>query len=324
MRVTVVIPNYNGERLLGPCLDSLAAQTRPAERVVVVDNGSSDRSLDLVRAHPLRPESIALGANRGFAAAANAGIRAADGEVIVLLNNDAVADPRWLAAGLDALARHPAAGFVASLVLDLADRDRVDSAGDLYPPDGRPRPRGRGERAADFTAPMEAISAGAAAAFYRRELLERTGGFEESFFAYLEDVDLGLRARALGYRCRFEPAAVVYHQGAGTTLADRPGRRPMDSSTRVFLIASNRVRLLARTWPRRQLLRRLPALALGLGRGAAYHLLRSGQAGPFFAGLRAGLARLPEDRRVQAALFSPRAFAALLPLMLEGARPWRD
>lgn len=325
MRVAVVIPNYNGEHLLGPCLDSLAAQTAPAARVVVADNGSSDASVALAQTHPVKPLVIRLGANLGFARAANAGAAAApDCDLLALLNNDAVAAPGWLAAGLDALAQHPVAASVASLVLSAADRGVVDSAGDFLGRDFRPAQRGRGRPAAEVSTPVEVLSACACAAFYRREAFDRAGGFAESFFAYLEDVDLGLRLRAAGGRCLFWPAAVVTHLGAATDLGDRPGRNPTDSSDRVFAIARNRVRLILRTLPGGKLIAHSPWVLAGLARGAGYHLFRSGQAGPFLRGLSAGWARAGEDRALAAQHFGGGGFEAIAAWIGTEARPWSD
>ena len=326
MQVTVIIPNYNGERWLTPCLDSLAAQTRPARRVVVVDNGSRDRSREIILNHPLTPALIALDHNTGFAHAVNLGLAAAETEVIALLNADAEADPRWIEAGLTALLENPDADMAASLMLSARERDRVDSAGDLLPRDGRPRGRGRDQRAAEFTEAAEVLSVCAGAAFYRRRLFESVGGFEESFVAYLEDLDFCLRARRRGRICLFAPGAVVYHQGAGADLHDRPGKRAYDSSQRVEWIARNRVRLLARNLPWRALALWSPRLAIGLARSALYHLLSSRQFAAFRRGLGQGIRCLPEDRKFFQEDWFPRGrpeiLSGLMELVREGARPW--
>lgn len=297
MRISVIIPNFNGREFLGACLDSLLRQTRPAERVMVVDNGSSDGSRELAERHPLRPELIALHKNLGFAAAVNRGIEAADSEAIALLNNDAVCDRRWLEKGLAAMSRHPGVSSFASLVLQYHDRDLVDSAGDFFPPEGRPAHRGQGEKAASYQEPALVLSAPAAAAFYRRALFEQVGAFEEGFFAYLEDVDLGIRAQCRGRACLVVPEAVVYHLGAATALSDRAGKKSVDSSERVFLIARNRVRVLARSFPRPWLIRLSPWLALGFLKSAAYHLAVSRQGTAFLRGLGRGIGGFANDRR---------------------------
>lgn len=294
--ISIIIPNYNGERFLGPCLDSLASQTRPPDKVIVVDNGSRDRSLEIARGHRLAPDVIELERNFGFAFAANQGIEAVDSEMVALLNNDAVADPRWIESGLHAAKTYPEVDFFASLMLQLNDRDRVDSAGDMYICDGRPVSRGRGEPASGYNRPALVMSACAGAAFFRRVVFEELGGFEESFFAYLEDIDLGLRARARGHLCLYVPEAVVYHLGAGTRLDDRRGKKPVDSADRVYWIACNRLRVIARNWPLAYVIQWLPGLVFGLARSAAYHICVSGQGMAFFKGLAAGARLIPKDR----------------------------
>ncbi len=330
MRLTVIIPNFNGEKYLGVCLDSLSRQTSRPDAVVVVDNGSSDGSVRLARSHRVRPDLIELETNLGFAFAANRGIGLAlekwgPGSAVALLNNDASADPRWLESGRDALARYPSVSMFACLMLDYFERDLVDSAGDLYPPDGRPASRGRGRRASGFAETAEVISPCGGACFFRSSLFEEVGDFEESFFAYLEDVDLGLRARALGHKCLFLPGAVVYHVGAATELSDKPGPKPVDSALRVRRIAANRVRLVSRNWPGERIKRWSPFLLKGLARGAAYHLFRSGQGAAFMKGLGEGLGLVRKDRDFYgAARASGRAETdrEVERLMIVGARPW--
>jgi GT2 family glycosyltransferase len=322
--ITVVIPNFNGAALLPACLDSLLRQRRPPAAVVVVDNGSRDPSRDLALRHPLRPTLIAFPENRGFAAAVNAGIRAAETPAVALLNNDALADPRWIEAGARGMDRFPEADFFASLILRRQARDRVDSAGDAYPHDGRPRPLGRDDRAAGYDRVQEVFSASAGAAFFRRRLFDRVGWFDESFFAYLEDVDFGFRARLLGHRCLLLPEAVVFHQGAATPLADRPGTRSEESSRRVRWIARNKVFVLAQNLPGRWLVTWSPSVGFGLARSAGYHLLRSGQFASFLAGTLEGLARLPGRWSRRRSLQKQRQvrLADLAELMRLGARPW--
>ncbi|MFO8058274.1 MAG: glycosyltransferase family 2 protein, partial [bacterium] len=250
MRIEVIIPNYNGEDLLPDCLDSLYRQTRPPERVTVVDNGSTDRSGQIIRDHPMRSRLLPLPENRGFAAAVNLGIKESDADVVALLNNDMVCDPRWIEFGEKALQDKPQASMAASLILKSTDRDLADSAGDTYPPQARPAHIAHGKRAAAFEHDcLEVLSPCAGAAFYRKTMFDDTGCFEESFFAYLEDVDLGLRARSKGHLCLLTPRAVTYHAGPATLLADKSSKKPVDSSFRVRWIAENRVRVMARNLP---------------------------------------------------------------------------
>lgn len=327
MRVSVIIPNYNGENFLGACLDSLLGQTRRPERVIVVDNGSSDGSREVAARHPLAVEVLALDRNRGFAVGAQRGIQAAaDCEVVALLNNDAVADPRWLEAGLKAMAERLEVSIFTSLLLQSHHRDLVDNAGNLYPRDGRPLARGQGQRASGFGERAEVIGPCGGGAFFRFEVFKKiVGAFREDFVSYLEDVELGLRARRHGENCLFIPEAVVYHVGAGTALHDRPGQKPVDSSSRVFLIARNRVRLVALHWPLGQVLAWSPWLIFGLIRSALYHVFVSGQGRSFFQGLQDGARRFPADRREYHLMnqsWPASDFHELAEMMLKGARPW--
>lgn len=318
----MIIPNFNGEALLGACLASLLAQSRRPDQVIVVDNGSADRSRRIIEAHPLKPELVVLEKNYGFAAAMNRGIERAQTEAVALLNNDAVADADWIKAGLEAMERWPKVSMFASLMLDFQERTRLDSAGDIYGRDGRPRPRGRGEEMDGFQESVEVFSACAGAGFFRKALLEELGGFEESFFAYLEDIDLGFRARARGHTCLFVPEARVYHLGAATDLQDRKGPKPVDSSERVFLIAKNRVRVIARNWPTALLWRFSFRLMLGFIRSASYHLLVSRQAVPFFKGLLEGARLFGKDRASVSLQESSPEYARVARLMREGWLEW--
>lgn len=322
-RVCVIVPNFNGARQLPACLDALARQTRLPDEVIVVDNGSRDGSAEMARSHLIAPSIITLAENMGFAAAANAGIRAADATYVAFLNNDAVAEPRWLEEAIKALAVHQDLSGVASLMLQLGRRDLADNAGDSLGPDGRPVPRGRDRRASGHGAPVLVPSVCGGAAVFRRRVFDEMGLFEESFFAYLEDLDFGLRCCLAGHDFLFCPASVVFHQGAGTDLGDKPGKKPMDSARRVFLIGRNRVRLLARNLPARTLAARAPMFLYGLAKGFGHHLLRSGQYRAFLAGLREGFASWSEDRKHFYTQVAPHIVPGRLPMIFKESRPWR-
>ena len=227
-QASVIIPSWNGRELLEECLRSLARQTFRDFEIIVVDNGSADDTVAWLAAEHPSVRLVAFSENRGFAAAANGGIRAARGRTIVLLNNDTETHPEWLAALVRAAAEHPEAGFFASRVLNYYERSMIDSAGDMLGPlayqIGHGQPDGPG-----FDAPRPVLSACAAAAAYRREMLDDIGLFDESFVSYLEDVDLGLRAQYAGYSCLYVPDAVVYHMVSATA------RRIADTKLRLLL-----------------------------------------------------------------------------------------
>jgi hypothetical protein len=214
-RASVVIPNWNGAALLADCLASLRAQTFTDFETIVVDNGSTDLSLALLAAEFPEVRVVALASNEGFARATNAGLRAARGAVLVCLNNDVRCEPGWLAALIAALEAHPEAGAVASKMLDARRPGVIDSAGDAMALVAWNVGRGAPDGPA-FATGREILTACAGAAAYRRALIEAVGDFDEAYFAWFEDVDLGLRAQLAGFRCWYEPGAVVHHLGSAT------------------------------------------------------------------------------------------------------------
>jgi GT2 family glycosyltransferase len=219
-RVAVIIVNWNAGALLGACLRALAAQTERDFRAVVVDNASTDGSPDAVATlGDPRFELLALASNTGFAHANNAGAaHTAPTEFIALLNPDAVPEPDWLAALLRAAEAAPDAGAFGSHLIDLADRAVSDGTGDCYHWSGRAFRRDHGVAVAQSRrAAGDIFSPCAAAALYRRAAWDRVGGFDEDFFCYLEDVDLGFRLRLAGWRCVHVPQSLCYHAGSALT-----------------------------------------------------------------------------------------------------------
>ncbi|MFL5886598.1 MAG: glycosyltransferase family 2 protein, partial [Thermoleophilaceae bacterium] len=204
MSAAAVIPNWNGRAWLPRCLASLAAQTRPFAEVVVVDNGSTDGSLDYLAAEQPDVRVIALGENTGFARAANRGIEAVQADAVALINTDVELEPDWHERMLAALEAGESVASVACKMVDLHDPGAIYDAGDFLRRDGVAEQRGRFERddGVRFDTPCEAFSACAGAALYRRRAVLDAGGFDERYFAYLEDVELGLRLRLAGYTCR--------------------------------------------------------------------------------------------------------------------------
>ena len=283
----VVIPNWNGAAILGACLDSIAAQTLAPSETIVVDNGSTDGSLELLAAREPPVEVIEMGRNAGFAVACNRGIEAARSEFVALVNTDVVLEPDWLERMMAALAEHAEAASVASKMVDLADRSIIWDAGDFLRRDGAAEQRGRGEPdRGEFDAPGEALSACAGAALYRRAPVLELGGFDERFFAYLEDVDLGLRLRLAGWSCRYEPAVAAHAGGATSAKLSRPIEG---------WVARNTVLLLLKAFP----LRWAPYV-LYRQLGWAWHALREGHLRPHLAGLVAAVPLVPamlRDRR---------------------------
>lgn len=216
--VSVVIPNWNGAAHLRRCLDGLAAQTRRAERVVVVDNGSTDESLEMMATDYPWVEVIALPVNTGFAPAVNVGIRAVDTDLIGLLNNDAVPNRDWLATLLEAeQVAGPEVGFLTSKIVT-ADGRFIDSAGDFLDDAGIAHQRGNGEPdTGQYDGQARAFSACGCATIYRREMFADVGLFDDDFFAYYEDVDLCLRATLRSWQGQYIGSAVVQHAVSATS-----------------------------------------------------------------------------------------------------------
>jgi GT2 family glycosyltransferase len=217
-RCTVVIPNVNGEEFLPRCLNALSSQSIQDFDVIIVDDGSTDGSVGLVHESFPAVRVIELGANHGFARAMNVGIEAATGQYVVLLNNDTEAAPDWLAELVACMERHPGAAGAASKTVLMGDRRLIDGAGDMMDWSFRPLPRGHTEPDSErYGAEIQVFSASGAASIWRKDALCDIGLFDEDFFMYYEDVDLGFRARLLGYECWYAPRSVALHtRGAST------------------------------------------------------------------------------------------------------------
>ena len=210
--ITVIIVNLNGERYLGDCLTSLASQTFMDFEVIVVDNGSTDGSLDLIGKHFSWVRVLRQKENTGFAKGNNIGFAASSSRYMVTLNNDTIADSCWLKALYEAAEADASVGMVASKILLGGEGKEIDSAGMLIYPDGMSRQRGRGEKdAGQFDGIGEVLFPSACAALYRSDMLKDIGCFDEDFFSYCEDADLGLRARLAGWKAVFAPQAMVRH-----------------------------------------------------------------------------------------------------------------
>jgi hypothetical protein len=190
--------------------------------------------------------------NRGFCRAANAGLRAAKGDLLALLNNDTEADPDWLAELVAALEAYPDIGFCASKMLFYDRRDRVNSAGLFMRVDGVGRDIGYGQPDGPEFATMRAVfGASGGAAIYRRAMLNDIGLFDEDLVAYAEDLDLSFRAQLRGYRCLYVPAAVVYHRGSITYQRESPAAVYYGSRNMLTVILKNMpTALLRRYWLR--------------------------------------------------------------------------
>jgi GT2 family glycosyltransferase len=214
--ISVVIPTWNGIRHLPVCLNALRRQALPPYEIILVDNASTDETTALVARDFPEVHLIRLPENRRFAGACNAGIRAAHGEFVALLNNDTEANENWLSNVAATFRAHPEAGFLASKLRLFDQREKLHSAGDFYSVRGVPGNRGvwqvdRGQFDTDYV-----FGACGAASVYRRAMLDQVGLLDETFEFSCEDVDLSWRAQLAGYSCAFARDAIVYHKLSAT------------------------------------------------------------------------------------------------------------
>ncbi len=271
-QVQVIIVNWNGRAFLENCLQSLRRQSYRNFSVVLVDNGSTDGSAEFVSVRFPEVRLIALTENRGFSVANNCALRELTSPYAALLNNDATADPGWLAALVQALEETEDAGFAASRMLCEDRPNTIDRCGDGYTLAGAALLRGRGDPAARHGNRAWVFGACAGAALYRTAMLRDIGLFDEDFFLLYEDVDLSFRAQLRGYKCLYVPEAVVYHRGSASIAHD--------SAVSVYYGHRNLEWVYVQNMPSRLLFRTIvPHLfynlaALGLftlrGRGADY------------------------------------------------------
>lgn len=237
MKLSIIIPNYNGLRFLRDCIPSLLAQTFTDFEILIVDNGSVDGSIDFIRKNYPRIRLLLLSKNIGFSAAVNIGIRSSKSPYIMLLNNDTTLAPDCVAQLLSCMEDRPNIFSVGARILTAGKPHLADTCGDYYSMMGYAFCRGQGlPLSAAPTHVYPVFTNCACAALYRRSLLHRTGLFDEHFFAYLEDVDLGFRARRIGLTNLHCPGARVYHVGSGTTRAKYTAFKVYHSAMNNFLL----------------------------------------------------------------------------------------
>jgi len=304
-QVSVVVVNWNRRELLRACLRSLQRQSFADFEVIVVDNGSSDGSADMVEQEfagggDARFRVIRNRDNLGFCAANNQGIAASRSPLVALLNNDAEADPEWLEEMVKLSMLHPEAGMIACKILTYEDPRRIDKVGHLIYPDGQNRGRGAGEwDMGQYDVVEEVAWPDGCACMFRREALEECGGFDEDFYMFGDDAELGLRLRIAGWKCLYVPTAVVKHH--------RGGSAALGSTYRLYMIERNRVLLALKLFPWRLLVWNIPYYFLRLLAGVKAAAVGRGeiQRYPGVTGkLRAAVAMVKGD--LAALLVAPR------------------
>ena len=255
-KVTIVIPNYNGLKFMEPCMAALDKQLCRDFDILVVDNGSTDGSVEWLKEHEI--PSIFLEKNTGFSGAVNVGIKASKTPYVILLNNDTEPDCHYIGEMIKAIERSPEIFSVSSKMIQLYDHSKMDDAGDMYTLLGWAFQRGVGRPSTGYNRSCSVFSACAGAAIYRREVFETIGYFDEMHFAYLEDLDIGYRARIYGYENRYEPTASVLHYGSAST-----GSRY--NSRKTELSSSNNIYVIGKNMPLLQWILNLPFFLLGFG-----------------------------------------------------------
>ncbi|HOW42476.1 MAG TPA: glycosyltransferase family 2 protein [Candidatus Omnitrophota bacterium] len=241
--VSVVVLNLNGCELLKVCLAALVSQTYQPVEIIVVDNGSQDDSVDVLKKEYPQIRIIENKRNLGYAPAANIGIKQARGEYIAVLNNDTRCDLDWLQKLMDIMATDERIGSCSSKQMNFFQPEIIDSAGIQLHRGGFPLNRGRGQKdTGQFSTVEPVLGAAGASALYRRRMLEEAGLFDEVFFAYNEEFDLALRQLLCGWKCMFVPDATVYHMSGAT-------RAKKDQRFLVYYMERNRIFTLIKDFP---------------------------------------------------------------------------
>ena len=288
--VSVIIPNFNGMAYLDGVLSGLECQTVRNFEVILVDNGSSDGSCAFVASSYPWVHMIELPENFGFCKAVNEGIKASRAPYVLLLNNDIEVTPDFIEEMLAAIRRHKKAFSCAARMIQFHDRDRLDDAGNYYCALGWAYARGKGKDIHTYEKEEKIFASCAGAAIYRRKIFEKIGYFDEEHFAYLEDMDVGYRARINGYENWYAPKAMVYHVGSGTS-----GSRYNHFKTRYS--SRNNVYLIYKNMPLLQIILNLPFLIVGFGTKLLFFTLK-GFGKEYLAGIKNGFQISKKDRTV--------------------------
>jgi len=238
--VSVIILNWNGLEHLKTCLPSVISQNYENLEIILVDNGSTDGSIEYIQQNFDTIKLICNLTNVGFAKGNNIGMEIASGKYIAVLNNDTELDENWVNGFVETAEKHPDAGMFACKILSYYDRNLIDCVGHLIYPDGLSRGRGRGEmNQGQYDQIDEIAFPSGCAALYRKEMLDQIGLFDETFFIYVEDSDLGMRGRLAGWKCLYVPKAVVYHKYSATMGGYSPQKALLVERNRIWFVIKN-------------------------------------------------------------------------------------
>ena len=288
--VSVIIPNYNGVAYLEGVLASLEQQTISNIEVIVVDNGSSDGSGAFITANFPWVKVIELPDNFGFSKAVNVGIMASRTPYVLLLNNDTEVERDFVEEMLAAIRRHKKAFSCQAKMIQYHDRDRLDDAGNYYCSLGWGFARGKGKDITRYDKEEKIFTACAGAAIYRKKIMNKIGFFDEEHFAYMEDVDIGYRAKIYGYENWYAPKALVYHVGSGTS-GSRYNQFKIRYSSR------NNIYMIYKNMPLLQILLNLPFLVAGFGAKIVFFSLK-GFGREYLAGIKNGFQLSKKEKKV--------------------------
>ncbi|WP_042256415.1 glycosyltransferase family 2 protein [Butyrivibrio proteoclasticus] len=306
--VAVIIPNYNGQKYLGDCLKSLRKQSFQDFKVIMVDNGSSDGSISVVKRDFPEVQIIGLSDNTGFANAVNVGIKETGAKYVFLLNNDTVCEEGVIEALVKVLDKKKSVFSVQAKMLQIKEPHLIDDAGDYYCALGWAFAPSKDKDNSRYSRRINVTSACAGAAMYRREVFEEIGYFDEAHFCYLEDVDVGYRARLYGYDNVMEPGAIVYHVGSGSS-----GSR--HNAFKVELTAANNLYFIYKNMNALQIIINLPLFLAGVIIKHIFYV-RKGLGKAHLRGLSKGFSKIitNSDKRVR---FGGRQIVNSLWLQLE-------
>lgn len=289
-QVSIVIPNYNGMAFMEACMQAVLRDAPKAE-LIVVDNASKDGSLEYTREHFPEARVLAMDQNYGFARAVNEGILAATRPYVILLNNDTEVEPGFTDALVGALEADARAFSAQAKLIQLQDPLKLDDAGNFYCALGWAFARGKDKPSADYEEQDEVFAACAGAAVYRKALFEEIGYFDEAHFAYLEDIDIGWRARIFGYRNLYVPKARVLHAGSGTS-----GSRY--NEFKVTLSSRNNIWIIYKNMPLLQLVLNLPFLVVGFGAKQLFFCKKK-LGGTYARGILKGIRTCDREKKVR-------------------------
>lgn len=307
--VTVVIPNYNGIKYIDNCLKSICIGDMMPE-IIVVDNGSSDGSAQIVEKNYPMCRLVRFEKNQGFCRAVNEGIHLSGTKYVILLNNDTVVDKKLVSRLLKTIQNNERVFSVSAKMLSMQNPDIIDDAGDLYCALGWAFALGKGKESWNYSVPREIFAACGGAAIYRKDIFSVIGDFDENHFAYLEDIDIGYRAKISGFANCYEPGAIVYHAGSAVS-----GSRY--NEFKVKLSSRNSIYLIYKNMPAVQILFNLPFLMAGIFIKALF-FARKGMGKTYWKGIWEGirLCRSEEGKRHKVP-FRPECLGNYMRIQLE-------